>query len=220
MFTHHYENKAPIVAGVLSVYCFGLILLAACNASQPVDPASAQRQAQSAWQQAWHGAWELTWPQSPLSGPLTFEAWFTEGGQQTRFEILEAPVPSLIGLVYVNNGASAGYYNRLQPGAVVSSTTQTLPFSPLSQAFQIIDHLLTQPPQSAQLQQAGPSNSPITKITLTYAGEKILNLWLNPQTNLVIRVHLKTPDTELALTARSVEPLGAPHPKLFMIIND
>jgi len=195
-------------------FLFALLLLAACTAVQPVDPASAQLQARSAWQRPWRGVWELSWPQAPLSGSIVFEGWQTESGFQRRYEILEASVPSLVGLAYINDGVSATYYNRLDAADPVTDAAQTLPFSPISDALTAVDILLAQAPQSAKRQAAGDS---IIELTLSYIEGQSLTLWLDTQTNLIIRVELQSANTELTMAARSLEPLLTPHPKLFEI---
>ncbi len=187
-------------------------LLTACASAQSVDPLSAQPEAQNAWQQSWRGVWELNWTQSPLPGPLVFAGWQTESGAQRRYEILEAPLASLVGMTYVNNGLSAATFNKLEPDIPVVTATQTLPFSPISDSLVIIDTLLVQTPQSAKKQTAGDA---ITQFTLHYPRGERLSLWLNTQNNLIIRIELHSATADLTLAARSLEPLPAPHPKLF-----
>jgi hypothetical protein len=195
------------------LYLFlALFLLTACATAQSVDPLSAQLEAQNAWQQPWRGVWELNWTQSPLPGPLVFAGWQPESGAQRRYEILEAPLASLVGMTYVNNGLSAATYNKLEPDIPVVTATQTLPFSPISDSLVIIDTLLVQTPQSAKEQTAGGA---ITQFTLHYPQGERLSLWLNTQNNLIIRIELRSQNANLTLAARSLEPLPAPHPKLF-----
>lgn len=191
---------------ILGPVWIGLLLgLMAC-AGPSVSPAEAQRQAAQAWAQAQHGTFTLTWPQAPLSGPVIFEAWFTANRQQRRFEILQAPTPALVGLVYLSDGVSAGYANRLSPGAPATGAA-TLPFSPLSDALAVVDRWLVQPAQSAR--QSGHT------LTLLYpAGEK-LTLTLNPQTGLITFIALSNSNEDFTLTTPDAEPLGEPLPGLF-----
>lgn len=183
-----------------------LISLIAC-AGPSVAPAEAQRQAAQAWAQAQHATFTLTWPQSPLSGPIVFEAWFTANRQQRRFEILQAPAPNLVGLVYISNGVSAGYANRLTPIPPVTGA-DTLPFSPLSDVLAVVDHLLAQPAQSAR-------QSAHTVALIYPAGEK-LTLTLNPQTGLITQIALSNSDQAFTLVAQSPEPLAQTPPNLFL----
>ncbi len=187
-------------------------LLTACASAQPVNPLAVQQQAQTAWRQPWRGVWELNWRQSPLPGPLVFAGWHTESGAQRRYEILEAPLASLIGMTYVNDGLLATTFNKLEPDIPVVTATQTLSFSPVSDSLAIVDTLLAHPPQSAKEQAAGGD---ITQFTLHYPQGERLFLWLNTQNNLIIRIELHSANTDLTLAARQLEPLPAPHPRLF-----
>ncbi|OQY27969.1 MAG: hypothetical protein B6243_12505 [Anaerolineaceae bacterium 4572_5.2] len=115
-------------------------------------------------------------------------------------------------MTYVNNGLSAAYFNKLEPDISVVTATQTLPFSPISDALTTVDNLLSQSPQSAKKQTAGDA---ITQFTLRYPKGERLSLWLNTQNNLIIRIELHSANADLTLAARSLEPLSTPHPKLF-----
>ncbi len=177
-------------------------LLTACASAQPVDPLSTQLEAQTAWQQPWRGVWELNWVQSPLPGPLVFAAWQTKSGAQRRCEILEAPVASLVGMTYVNDGLSTTIFNKLEPDIPVVSATQTLPFSPISNSLTIVDALLAQTPQSAEEE---PAKGGITRFTLHYPQGESLALWLNAQNNLIIRLELHSAKANFTLAARLME---------------
>jgi len=196
----------------LYLFLVFFLLTACASAQSSVDPLFAQQEAQTAWQQPWRGVWELNWTQSPLPGPLVFAAWRTESGAQQRCEILEAPVASLVGMTYVNNGLAAKTFNKLEPDVPVVSATQTLSFSPISDALTIVNALLAQTPQSAEEEPAGDA---ITRFTLRYPQGDRLSLWLNTQNNLIIRIELRSAKADFTLAARSLEPLPAPSPKLF-----
>jgi len=190
-------------------------LLAACVSAAPTDPATAQITAQTAWDQGWHGIWELTWSESPISGSIVFEGWRTKSGQEQRFEILEASVPKLVGLVYINDGKTGQYFNRLEPADPATISGPTLSFSPLSDAFAQITRLLTEPPQSARQRALALPQGPGLQLTFIYPHEQILTLWLDTTNDLILKVSLESPSTHLNLIARTLEPLSAPHPDLF-----
>ena len=201
-------------------YCFILLLLAllsACNAPQTLAPDQAHGLAISAWQRGWHGVWALNWQESPIVGPIIFEAWQTEAGQQRRYEILESDVPALVGLTYINDGEMAIHFNRLEPTAPAATGGPNLPFSPLSDAFDKITALLAKTPQSAQRQAIDLPQGPGLQLTLTYPEKQVLTLWLDITNNLIIQANLEAPETHFTLSARSLEGLSNPHPKLFEI---
>lgn len=199
---------------VLSVTVSVLATLSGCAATEPADPAMAQSTAQQAWQQAQHGIWELNWEQMPLSGPVIFEAWIAEERTQRRFEILEAPAPDLVGLVYVSDGERAQITNRLEPIAPVIGPA-SLPFSPVSDAFEAVTLFPVNPVQSAQQQRRG-SESVVEFIFTDVAGQT-MSIRLDTRTNLIIKVELTGPDVNLTLNSRSLEPLSDPHPDLFTL---
>jgi hypothetical protein len=197
------------------LYLTVLFFLSACTPIQPIDPDTVQVMAQSAWEQAWHGTWELTWREAPLPGSIIFEGWRTEGGGQQRLEILEAQVPSLIGLAYINDGQTARYFNRLEPAIPTTSGDATLPFSPLTDVFDTVTKLLDGSPQSARQRPLTLPQGPGLELTLTYPQTQTLTLWLDTTNNLIIKADLDAPATHLSLIARTLELLVNPHPNLF-----
>lgn len=180
-----------------------------------MDPVEAQTTAQAAWEQAWHGAWELAWREAPLPGSIIFEAWQTEAGRQRRYEILEADVPGLVGLVYVNDGQEATIFNRLDPTEPATHGGATLPFSPLTAAFQQVAALLAETPRSATQETISLPQGPGLQITLIYPQERRLVLRLDMTANLILQARVEAPATRFVLVARSLEPLTEPHPRLF-----
>ena len=196
--------------------CLTLLLsLIACAPAQPLDPATAQAMAQSAWELGWHGNWELTWRDAPLPGAIIFEGWQTEGRAQRRFEILEAEVPGLIGLVYINDGRRARYFNRLEPAIPTTAGEPTLPFSPLTDAFDLATKYLAEQPLSARQRPLALPQGPGLELPLTYSQGQTLTLWLDTTANLIVKASLDSPDARLTLIARALEPLARPHPHLF-----
>lgn len=189
--------------------------LVTCSSTVTIDQIAAQALAQSAWEQPWHGTWELTWREAPLPGSIIFEGWRTEDGGQQRLEILEAEVPSLIGLVYINDGHTARYFNRLEPAVPTTSGEATLPFSPLTDAFDAVTKLLDEPSQSARQRPLALPQGSGLELTLTYPQTQTLTLWLDTTNNLIVKADLDAPATHLSLIARTLEPLTNPHPDLF-----
>jgi len=192
-----------------------LTLLNACTPTQELSPVEAQTLAQAAWQQPWQGSWELSWPESPVAGPIIFAAWQNEAGQQRRYEILEAGVPSLVGLVYINDGQTATIFNRFAADRPRFVGDVALPFSPLSHAFDQVSMTLTRPPLSAQQTVIALPNRAGRQLTLTYSATEALTLWLDPTTNLIWQAAFESPDIRFTLIARTLEPLPQPHPQLF-----
>ncbi len=190
-------------------------LTACASPAVAPNPNTLQAELSAAWRQAQRGQWSLQWAQSPLPGPLVFEAWLTAAARQQRFEILEADAPGWVGLVYINDGTTAIWFNRLEDTPPARGPAAGLPFAPVSHAWALVDGLLSGQPQSAQTGRS--RGDPVQKISLTYSGGQTLTAWLNTQTGFVVRLEVTGPDIGLTLAARSVEPLTAPMPGLFRI---
>lgn len=187
-------------------------MLAACGTMPPVSPAEAQARVQSAWQTDAHGVWELQWRQMPLGGSVVFEGWMTTGRTAQRLEILEAPSPSLVGLVYVNDGSAAVVFNRLEESVPAVYGDASLPFSPVTDALTLIDRTLAQTPQTVAVRD-GPS----VRYTFDRANGQSVKIWLDETAARVVRIEIHTADNDLTLAARSVSPLGGVPGSLFAV---
>ena len=204
----------------MSYICFSLVVgsfLISCAATELINPAEAQVQAQAAWRQGWQGQWSIDWEESPIAGSLVFEGWQTADSRQQRFEILEAGQPHLVGLVYLNNGSSAAYFNRLEPAVPTTTGPPSLPFSPITDALDQISRHLSDPPQSARQQPITLPSGAALEWTFTYPQNQQLTLWLDTTSNLIVRAYLEAPNTHLTLTARRLDRLTHPHPNLFQL---
>ncbi len=205
------KRIAQTLALGLSVF-----FVASCANAHPVDPADAQARIKIAWEQPWHGTWELDWKQAPLPGPIVFEGWVTENAQKRRFEILEAPVPQMVGQVYVNDGVAVAYSNRLEEAMPVTVAGPDSPFSPVSDALDMVGRFLAQTPQSVE-QRGSTRADPIVQYAFKYSAGQTLSVWLDLQHKRIVRVRLRAPGTSLTLAARSMESLFAPRPGLFKL---
>jgi hypothetical protein len=195
------------------------LILAACTPTQTLDPAEVQTRLQSAWTQGWHGQWELVWPEAPYVGSVIFEGWQTDNGGQRRYEILEAELPAFVGLTYLNDGQSARYFNRLDPTVALTSGEADMPFQPITTALDRITRQLAEIPETVRQQPIDLPGGPGLELTLSYTAEQSLTLWLDPQTNLILKADLKTSTDHITLIARSLAPLVEPHPQLFELVN-
>jgi len=193
----------------------GPALTACASPAAAPNPNALQAELRAAWGQAQHGQWSLQWAQSPLPGPIIFEAWLTEAGGRQRFEILEADAPGWVGLVYINDGVTATWFNRLEDAPSGRGPAADLPFAPVSHAWGRVGSLLAGQPQSARTGRS--RGDPVQKISLVYPGGETLTAWLNTQTGFVVRVEITGPAIGLTLAARLVEPLPAPPPDLFRL---
>lgn len=201
----------PRILLLLSITWLGII---ACAASQSVDPAAAQQTLAAAWSANRHIVWEIKWPAAPITGgTLTVETW--RNGPRYRYEILEAPTPALMGETLVFDGHRAWQYNRFDPPPDFAPTKAVL--SPVSDAFALIDLLLATPPETASQQRVQVNFVSAQRIVLTYTNGDTLTLWQNLETGLPERVEISTGHHQLALNARSAEPLLDPLDELFMV---
>jgi hypothetical protein len=190
-----------------------LPVLAACTTEQPLPPNQAQTLIADAWQADQHIVWELDWPAAPIGGPLTVETW--RAGQRYRFEILESVAPALVGETLVHDGQTAWQYNRFGPESPVRLDSPRL--SPVTDAFTIVDGLITRPPQTATLEQTQTSHGPAQKISLTFANGDRLILWRDEDTHLPVRVVFEVRRTKATLEARHFERLVDPPQALFTL---
>ncbi len=195
---------------VLCVLFFSL--LTACGTTIPVSPAEAQTRVQSAWRADARGEWELQWRQMPLNGSVVFEGWTTAGHAAQRLEILEAPSPSLVGLVYVNDGAAAVIFNRLEESVPRVYGDASLPFSPVTDALALIDRTLAQTPQTVAVRKGSP-----VRYTFGWANGQSAKIWLDESAARVVRVEIHTGRDDLTLAARSVLPLDNAPAGLFAV---
>jgi len=194
---------------------FTIIVVVACASSQPLSPQSAQQILADSWQAGQHIIWEIDWPEAPISGSLTVETWRING--QYHYEILEAPTAALVGQVLVFDGQDAWRYNRFEPPSTFTSTTPSL--SPVSDAFTIIDRLISTPPQMATLEMAQVNSSPAEKITVIFPNDDTLTLWREVETGLPIRLIFSLNKQQATLKAREFEPLYDPPKELFGVGN-
>ena len=184
-----------------TIWILFLLLLTACGAAQTVSPAEAQSRVRAAWGADTHGVWALQWRQMPLGGSVVFEAW--TAGRARRFEILEAPSPALVGLVYVNDGSAAVIFNRLEESVPLVRGDGSLPFSPVTDALAAVDLLLAQSPQTVSARAEGS----ITRYTFGWADGQSAKIWLDEQSARVVRLEIHTAADDITLAARSVSPL-------------
>ncbi len=190
----------------------GFCFLAACNpAPQPLDPAEAQAALTVAWRADQHTVWELDWPSAPVGGPLTVETW--RAGLRYRYEVLEATAPALVGQTLAFDGRRAWLHNRLEPEPPVRLSTPAL--SPVSDAFTLVDRLLTATPQAATTEMVQLPSGPAQKITTTFASGDSLSLWRDSSFGLPVRVELVWQGQPITLQARSFVPLVNPPEALF-----
>lgn len=188
--------------------------VAACATPQPLNPPAAQQTLTAAWRANQHTIWEITWPAAPIvGGRLIVESW--RAGRRYRHEILESPAPALIGEALVFDGQQAWRYNRLDPPAEFAPTEATL--SPITDAFALIDRLLTTPPETASQQAAQVNFVSTQKIVLAYANGDTLAVWQNLESGLPERIGVFTGHQQFTLNARSAEPLLNPPDELFTV---
>ena len=165
-----------------------------------------------AWQADQHRVWELDWPAAPIGGLLTVETW--RSAERYRFEILESTAPALIGQILIFDGQTAWWDNRFDQDLPQPASSPTL--SPVSDAFAIIETLLTSSPIAATRQDDTLLNyGPTSKISLTFEDENTLSFWLESKTNLPVRIFFSVGDSQAVLHARQVEPLIDPPAGLF-----
>lgn len=185
----------------------------ACAPAQSIEPESAQQAIANAWQINQHAVWELDWPNAPVGGPLTVEIW--QAGNRYRYEILEAPAPTLIGQTLVFDGQTGWQYNRLNPPESFSPVEPQL--SPVTDAIAIINQLLDTPPQAATQKAVAINSVLVQEIALMYANGDTLTLWQDEQMKLPLKIEFSTGNQQATLQARSIEKLLNPRPELFTV---
>ena len=209
----HEENRNLVFLHALrgSIFIVFLFFLISCVAAQPLPPDQAQTVAADAWQTDQQGVWVLDWPVAPVGGPVTVETW--QAGNSFRYEILEAVTPALIGEILVFNGQVAWNYNRFDsdPPVVLDSPR----FSPVSDAFAVIDRLIVTLPRSATQEPTQTIHGPAQKISLSYANGDQLTVWRDDKTQLPVKVIFSVNGQQATLNARDFEPLVNPSERLF-----
>jgi outer membrane lipoprotein-sorting protein len=191
--------------------------LCACASPQPVSPATTQTALLEAWAADQHTVWEIDWPDAPVGGPLTVETWRV--GSWYRYEILESTAPALVGEILVFDGQTAWQYNRFDDSLLSShkqgKEASELALSPVSDAFAVINRLLTTPAQTAGQEAVTFNHHSTQKITLTFDHGDQLALWRDETTNLPVRITFAAGGQEATLKARSFERLTNPPAGLF-----
>ncbi len=200
-----------MAAKILVITPVVIFILMACQAEQAINPDTAQTLARDAWRQEWHAVWEIDWAAMPVGGPVTVEVW--RAGERYRYEILEAAAPALIGETLVFDGRQAWRYNRFETDSLSSPAAPHL--APMSEAGAVIDRLLAEPPRSARRRVEPLHRQSTQRITLTFADESSLSVWIAQETGLPLRLRWSTPNAEGTLTARETEPLPDPPAGLF-----
>jgi hypothetical protein len=195
------------------ILAFFLILLTSCTAAQSLAPDQAQTIVADAWQTDQHGVWVLDWPAAPVGGPVTVETWRAK--DSFRYEILEAVAPALIGEMLVFNGQTAWNYNRFDSAPPLVLDPPRL--SPISDAFTVIDRLITTQPQSATQETVQTIHGPAQKVSLTYTNGDQLAVWQDDKTQLPVKVVFSVSGQQATLNARDFEPLVNPSDRLFTI---
>jgi len=191
------------------------MILIACHPAQAIEPAAAKQMLADAWSVDQYTVWEIEWATMPIGGALVVETW--QSGSRYRYEILESPAPALIGQTLVFDGQQAWQYNRLDPPHAFTSAPATL--SPVTDAFAVIDRLITTNPQSATHEKTQANFISTTKIEAMYPNGDRLTLWRNVETGLPVRIQFEVDGQQATLNARDGDPLINPPEKLFSIGN-
>jgi hypothetical protein len=184
-----------------------------CASAQSMNADLAQAILARAWQADQHVVWEVDWPAAPVGGPLTVETW--QADERYRFEILESVAPALVGETLIFDGQTAWQSNRFVPEPPVRLASPQL--SPVTDAFAVVDQLLTTPPQIAGQEFVQTVHGPAQKITLTFANNDRLTAWRDEETRLLVRIFFSGKGKEARLEARTFEPLLDPPPALFAL---
>ncbi|MEM7032999.1 MAG: hypothetical protein AAF629_25840 [Chloroflexota bacterium] len=195
-----------------------MLSVIACATPQTLESQAAQGMAQSALAQPWHGTWELDWQEAPIVAPIIFIGWQTEQGVQRRFEILEAPIPSMVGLTYINDSQTSHLFNRLEPEQPLITDDLTMGFSPITDAFTQVAIWLAKPPQSVTQRTVATPHGDGLELTFHYPQDMVLTLQMVQSLNLINQINITGPSINLTLIARSIERLDKPHPELFKVI--
>jgi hypothetical protein len=176
-----------------------------CASGQNIAPNLAQEQIKRAWHKNQHAVWELDWPAAPLGGPLTVELW--RAGEHYRYEILESAAPALVGQTLVFDGQSGWRYSRFQFSPLEKTSYPRL--SPVTDAFETIDRLVDIPLMSAARQADIILEYGLTeKMTLTFENGDRLAVWIDPKTELPVRLTFQVSGSQATLKARRIEPLN------------
>lgn len=181
-----------------------------------VDPETAQKFLTQAWLTPQQITWEIEWAAMPLSSPLTVETW--RDGSRSRFEILEAPAPNLIGQIFVFDGEQGWQYNRFKPDT--SLTSDVISLSPMSDAIQIVNQLLETPAQAASQSTDQINSEPARKTTLTFTNGDHLTMWTQLDTGLPLRLEFTVDDQRGILQARQATVLADEPPTLLFSVEN
>ncbi len=196
---------------ILLILALILVVLSTACQPSPANPTAAQKEMEHTWQTAHHIVWEIEWTAMPIGGMVVAEVWRTD--TQHRFEILESPAPALVGEMLIFDGQQAWQYNRFKADTPTPINHPWL--SPISDAYIIIDQLLTQAAQDGTQADASLSQGAATLTTLNFPNGEILSIWQDQETGLPARVHFKIGENEATLNARSIESLVNPPEGLF-----
>jgi hypothetical protein len=181
-----------------------MIALVGCASEQLIAPNPANEEIITAWRRDQHAVWELDWPAAPIGGPLTAEVW--HAGERYRYEILESAAPALVGQTLIFDGQTGWRYSRFETEAPEKIASPRL--SPVSDAFTTIDRLLETSPMTAARQEDTTLNyGPTEKMTLAYENGDGLTVWIDPETELVVRLTFQVGGNQATLKARRNEPL-------------
>ncbi|HMQ56217.1 MAG TPA: hypothetical protein PKD98_29320 [Anaerolineae bacterium] len=190
-----------------------LLWLTGCRAAEPLPPAEAQEILRQLWQTDRHAVWEIDSPAIPIGGPLVVETW--QQGDRYRYEILESTAPALAGETLVFDGQLAWPYNRFDPPPAFEPGLPAL--APVTETFDLIEHLLTTPAAEASQSTARLNFQPAHLITLTYPNGDTLAMWRAETGALPVKVEFSLAGQAGELLAREIEPLGDAPPALFEV---
>ncbi len=208
----------PILARAPLCLVF-LIVAAGCGYSSLPAGADLMARSRQAWQGDWHGVWQIEWSGAPVRGPLVAEVWHMADGR-LRIETLEVPVPTLSGLVLVQNGKANSLYsmrdNQVEPGP----PGRPLRIPLISDALDTMDWLFDRL-EGATLVVAGHErleSGPATHLKITLSNGDRAVLWINDETGLPARLQMNSATWgEAIFSARALNRLEGPHPGLFDI---
>jgi len=207
------KSEIAIILRIIILTPVTVLGLYACASGQPLDIEAARSMVRNAWQANQHIVWEIEWPAAPIGGPLTVETWRVD--ERYRYEILEATAPALVGQTLVFDGQTAWQFNRFDPELPLVLASPAL--SPVSDAFAVIDALVTTRPLTANQAEVRLSHGPAQKIILTFENNESLTFWVDHASGLPSRIGFWRRGQEARLQARSLERLPAPPAALFEV---
>jgi hypothetical protein len=137
-----------------------------------------------------------------------------------RIETLEAPLPTLSGLVLVQNGKASSLYTMWDNQVEAGQPGQPLRIPLISDALDTVDWFFDQV-EGATLVVAGRErleSGPATRLKITLSNGDRAALWINEETGLPARLQIRSVTWgEATFTARALSRLEEPHPGLFAI---